>query len=226
MCDAISRQRIEDAFTNFINGEKVFTAFDITKDLRDTYSDFRERHRVVRNMIHSLYESGSYDYDRTLTVLTVNGTDVQAFVYHPTNVLAGTHSAVNQGVILDDDNDGGDVINSVDPRSASDLKKLFNSVNPSASDLETLKDVVNSLFSSSDDTTTVELTSGKRLQIPKHILDKVGGDTVTVKVGGDTIFANRNKDGRVRIGFNYLAPLNKDKFNISIDTVSKEIVIE
>jgi hypothetical protein len=61
-----------------------FTAFDVTKTLRD--EGHRVRHRDVRMIVHTTYETdGLKDYDRTYKPVGKSGE--MAFVYHPQNPL-------------------------------------------------------------------------------------------------------------------------------------------
>lgn len=88
MCDAISADRIQSKVDEFVSLSKVFTAFDITTALRQEFSDFTERHRGVRRMIHRMFIPG---YERTAAQLSINGTPTDVLVYHPEGVDASTH---------------------------------------------------------------------------------------------------------------------------------------
>jgi hypothetical protein len=72
---------ITDVVNNFVNDNKLFTAYDVTVEVRKKVSG-RVPHDEVKREVHKLFNSGSiFGYNRALANLS--GVNPQPWVYHP-----------------------------------------------------------------------------------------------------------------------------------------------
>lgn len=166
------RMRIETEVQEKVGNCEVFTAFDVTKALRSKYSDFTERHKAVRSVVHEIFENGDIvDYNRTRTNLNVKGNDIAVFVFHPANIDISQYTLT-------------------EPAATPKPVNVAKVAPAAASVVASTKEAI------------ATLTDNNRLQIPKSVLDTLGTPTVTVKVNGTKMTYNRNKDGRVRVKVN------------------------
>lgn len=92
MCNQVDFDRIQSKVQDFVVTGKVFTAFDVTKALRDEFTDFEERHRGVRNVVRKMSRDGvMVGYEVTPTDITANGAISQVLVFHPQGAAATDH---------------------------------------------------------------------------------------------------------------------------------------
>lgn len=87
---------VADIISKVTNGNHPFTAFDITKALRDENPNTEIRHEDVRAVVDSLYRIGQIDpnYTRTSTVLK---TGKSAFVFHNINTDSTDYPFAKKG---------------------------------------------------------------------------------------------------------------------------------
>lgn len=118
MCDSATMTALETIIQGKINNGEIFTAFDITKELRvQVGKSVRISHNDVKHDIHDLIQrhsnSGSVSYSRTLVDLP--GVPERPFLYHPQGSdintygpLAQSNAAATAGhsvVVVSDPND-------------------------------------------------------------------------------------------------------------------------
>lgn len=198
MCDQVSYDRIKDAVTFLVSTGQPFTAFDVTKHLRNLYTDFQERHKTVRTIIHSMFSNDELcGYVRTLTSLKVPNGNVDAFVFHPAMTDPSVYPLTDKTFIPSVGAPTGVV--SLDDSIAD--PPLFILDNP---------------------TEKVTLTSDNRLHIPKRLLDMVTTPTIDIQINGQVFVYNRNADGRVRLTCKNPA---KRTFDVAFDPKQQAIVI-
>lgn len=224
MCNPIDESRIRGKVAEMVSKGKVFTAFDVTQELRNAFSDFSERHKVVRGIIHNMFSMGGFssletDYDKTYTILSINGQDVDVCVFHPVDASPEDHPLVKK-----------ETFKSIfDKLSDSFLNTDTQSIKPSFGGGKVIADAVRNLAKQNSETEEVFVTSDNRLQIPKKILNVVGDlNEYDILLGGVRIKAKKNKDGRVRLGDTALSVFGTpipESFYVSVDQNTKEIVI-
>ena len=72
---------ITTVVNEFVNDNKMFTAFDVTRELRGRVKD-RVQHHEVKREVHQMFTSGQvFGYNRTLANLP--GVNPQPWIYHP-----------------------------------------------------------------------------------------------------------------------------------------------
>lgn len=98
---------VDIIITDLCDGEGLFTAYDITRELRAEGK--KCRHSDVRNIVHNTYTSGEMLYDYTRSLIFV-GHNHQAFVYHPKDVDPNVYNGDN----TDDSVSGTDPLNDLD----------------------------------------------------------------------------------------------------------------
>lgn len=82
MCQHLST--IKTVVNEYVNDNKMFTAFDVTKEVRARVRD-RVSHTDVRRDVHSMFSTGTmFGYNRTLANLA--GVNPQPWIYHPLSV--------------------------------------------------------------------------------------------------------------------------------------------
>jgi len=109
--DSDLEEQVDVIVTDLCEGDGLFTAYDITKEIRN--AGVSCRHAKVRRIVHNTYNNGEMD-DNYMRSLIFVDSNVQAFVYHPANV--------DPNVYLGDDADAdadADASN-VDPLDALD----------------------------------------------------------------------------------------------------------
>jgi hypothetical protein len=89
MCDVRTFNRIERCIRQRMAEGRMFTAFDITLDLRKKGS--RRPHREIRRDIKSVADSMIYLFDYERTRVRFRETGAEAFVYHPYGTDADRH---------------------------------------------------------------------------------------------------------------------------------------
>jgi hypothetical protein len=111
MCSILVSNAISDALAEFVQDQKMFTAFEVTKRVREQISD-TVLHREVRQEVHNGFDFLSHGYQRTPVLLIVAG-NPQVFVYHPVGTDATDHPQALKDTTLDTDADDTDSSSSV-----------------------------------------------------------------------------------------------------------------
>lgn len=81
MCDSVTRQLIENAVNNKVQNSEMFTAFDITNEVRKQSKD-NINHYEVRKEVKKIFQSGGMN-NYTQTIGNLPGVNPQPWVYHP-----------------------------------------------------------------------------------------------------------------------------------------------
>lgn len=206
---------IKEVLQEMVNANEIFTAFDVTKRVRQAVGPAdRIEHRDVRSIVHQEHVIGTIldNYTRTEGVeLTVDGNPL-VIVYHPPHLSGYDHSLALQpspaGAVDPDDTDSDDDDDTDAVDSDTDKKGGYTA--------------------NSDGSFTINVTSEKRFTFPKCLLGKVDvasiGGSYDFKVGADTINRRPNRDGRVRIGQIRLGL--GDSIKVTVDTDTKTFTIE
>jgi len=81
MCDQATAKQILDTIHELMDEGKMFTAFDVTKLVRN--GGHQVRHHEVRTEVHRLFDNDVMDsqYDRVQHTFNSNGSPVTAFVF-------------------------------------------------------------------------------------------------------------------------------------------------
>ncbi len=73
---------VKDVVAGRVSQGAMFTAFDVTKELRGKGNQVQ--HRNIKEIVHALYTHGEMSgYDRSL--VSISGAPIQPFLYHPTS---------------------------------------------------------------------------------------------------------------------------------------------
>lgn len=138
MCNLVAVNTIIEILEQTIIDEKVFTAFDITKEVRTKTND-KVTHNDVRKIVNNEFITQQMaKYDRELCTLNLSGSP-QALVYFPDTKHANYHSLVDSSTIIDIDDDNTDLDNLLDDEykltaegRINISKKLISQVTPNA----------------------------------------------------------------------------------------------
>ena len=111
MSTGVAQSTVEEVIDQFVSEDKVFSAFDVTKAIRDNGD---ARHYNVKKIVHDLYLNGllgNNTYDRQVIVLDCGNDDHDVWVYFPYSKSAYDHplarkQTVQVGIDTDDDTDG------------------------------------------------------------------------------------------------------------------------
>ncbi len=104
MCNVLVASSIVEVLEKMIQNQKVFTAFDVTKEARKIVSD-TVLHRDVRSIVTNEFQIGEMkDYNRELCTLNISNTPT-AFVYFPDSKSAADHPFVDDVSVVEDDED-------------------------------------------------------------------------------------------------------------------------
>ena len=132
MCNVMVANSIIVVLDRMIQNGEVFTAFDVTKEVRNSSTD-KVSHRDVRNIIRNEFQTGQMSgYNQELHTLDVSG-NPQAFVYFPDGKSAQDHSLVDEvSDNLDDDenDDEEDVIRKTKEGRINIPRKILDKVQP------------------------------------------------------------------------------------------------
>ncbi len=92
MCNVVLEQKIKDKVWDKVRDTEIFTAFDITKAVRDENPNMDVLHYEVRTVVHDMFENDEFfdgeDYVRTLVKLKCGP---QALVFHTSDKNATDH---------------------------------------------------------------------------------------------------------------------------------------
>lgn len=95
------RRLIEDAVFVMVGAKEIFTAFDVTKKLRD--AGMGQEHSDVRNVVAEMYKRGDFvGYDREFIAIKPTGNPATCF--YPSGMDPESHPmALKDGLINDDE---------------------------------------------------------------------------------------------------------------------------
>lgn len=162
--------KVIDLIVILTGQDGVFTAFDITKQLRQENPTMNIPHKDIRDMVLAEYNNTFCDdYERTLTDLTVGS----SYVYHPDNISALSHALAVQRT--------SDPVSSVTPKKVSDPDSMLTVENR----LNIDKTLLNNL----------NLVAGHLVKVT--VLGGIMSLTPTTDPTGTTLVVNA--DGRLRI---------------------------
>jgi hypothetical protein len=105
MCTTATASLIVETIEKFCQDDDVFTAFDITKEVRAKTSERISHNDVRRIVVNELAPNA--DYDKDLCVLNVPSNPT-ALVYFPDGKSATDHPLVSAGTVVDDGTDVDD----------------------------------------------------------------------------------------------------------------------
>ena len=218
MCDSATRTVIEELVEEKVSKEEMFTAWDITKEVRS--SGTREPHRSVKRVVHRIFENGEMEgYDRAL--VSVRPGVPSPFVYHPDGIDPNDYLAQGKvdkasrngdGDDDDDDDDGDDDTQSSRYAGVSPVKTTKN---PDGSIDRTTGDR-GYLYLPKDMVSGIGLKVGQKAHVHRA---SNGNLSISKATGGIATYAVDAK-GNVRVHKRYLP---KDKCNIK--DKNDEIVI-
>lgn len=183
MCTIVATHpMIGTVLNEMIQSGKMFTAFDVTKEVRQRVGrNVNIRHGDVQQFVHAnfLDMDGVFpsDYNREVTHLANGATP---FLYYP--VASNPADYLNGG-----------------QAPAVDLNsQLQNVLKPAAN--PTTDNTINSIFSSDEEVRVV--TQENRVNVPKNLLDKITmvSGSYDVSIDGNTKFVTPTEaDNRVRV---------------------------
>jgi len=109
-------EKVDVILSDLCNGEGLFTAFDITREIRSDGT--RCRHKNVRQIVHDTYNNGEMADNYIRSLIFVDSSH-QAFVYHPDDVDPNVYVGGNADADADDA--GNTVSNAVSSDPLNDL---------------------------------------------------------------------------------------------------------
>lgn len=129
MCSSQTANLIVEVLSEKMNNNEIFTAFDVTKEVRSRTSE-TVLHRDVRRILSNYLSIG---YNKELCVLNVSG-NPQAFVYYPDSKSFNDYPLVlkddeEDNDETDEDNEEDIVSINIDGR-VNVPKKVLKSINP------------------------------------------------------------------------------------------------
>jgi len=93
--------KVLDLIISLTEKNEVFTAFDLTEQIRVENPTMNIPHNDVRDMVFEEYRNTFCDdYQRTLTLIEKNGRRSDSYVYHLDTVSALTHSLAVQPAVV------------------------------------------------------------------------------------------------------------------------------
>lgn len=204
MCTATVAQEILDALQARIDNGSVFTAFDVTTDVRDSTRD-RIKHRDVRRIVHEEYQTGQFpdNYNRVDGVELDVPSSPLVIVYYPDGKSASDHPKALRATAPQ--------TATVGPPSVSQTTAPVTKQGGHIKDgdgficTETAKGVIN---------------------IPDAIVKGVtpSGGTYDIIIGGSTVYKAPDGQGRLRISSSILG--GGSKFKLTVNTNNNTIVVE
>lgn len=204
MCTATIAQEILNALQTRIDNGSVFTAFDVTTDVRDSTRD-RIKHRDVRRIVHEEYQTGHFpdNYNRVDGVELDVPSSPLVIVYYPDGKSASDHPKA---------------LHATAPQTASQTATSFPpSVAPTTKQGGHVKD---------GDSFICTQTSKGVINIPQDIVDKalIIGGTYDLSINGEIVYKKPDGKGRLRISSSRLG--DGSKFKLTLDTANNTIVVE
>ena len=140
MCNVLVASSIVEVLEQMITDRKVFTAFDVTKEVRQAISD-TVLHKDVRQIINNEFQTREMqDYSRELHTLNIanqiSGSNPSALVYFPDGKCAADHPLVDEVSTEEDEEDdntivdGDDIVKITDDGRINIPKKMLNQISP------------------------------------------------------------------------------------------------
>ena len=216
MSNVKTATEVTDVVQELIDGEFMFSAYDVTKIIRHRSANKNIQHRTIRAEVHQVYENNDMGiYDRTQVTVGAGA----PFVYHESSDDPQSYSRIADWV--DDYNRSCDKATLV-PSLTTALSLNLDANTPVVPDAPKVDPIpvntvgVNTLQSGY---TTVKTTSESRLSIPTEMLKGFGNEAfvsqsivsqnganinalsvTSVRPQGEVINRYKiNKDGRLRI---------------------------
>lgn len=226
---------VEDVVSDMLVNGFMFTAFDITKKVRETLGKGTfVSHSDVNRLVQDKLSNGDLDpYVRDMITISMNGVDIRPWIYHspssPANIYDPLWMENNPTQV-------GMKSDMTKPYPTVYIPSVFDVGGSSASSDGTLTVGV------SDGVDTVKVTSERRLNIPLKVVEDCGFmpnefitvfvDNNVIRVSHDTFVTDShiikvNADGRIRISnsmLNKIAASNVTEFKVHSE--NKEIVVE
>ncbi len=206
MCTATVAQEILDALQSRLDNGSVFTAFDVTGDVRDKNPGDKIKHRDVRRIVHEEYQTGQFpdNYNRQDGVELDVPQSPLVIVYYPDGKTALDHPKALQ---------------STAPQTATVAPPSVSRAATSTSSNKggCVKDGNGFICSE---------TSKGVINFPDAIVKAVtpSGGTYDIIIGGDTVYKAPDGQGRLRISSSKLG--GGDRFKLTVDTSNNTIVVE
>lgn len=210
MCTATIAQSILDALSARQKNGSVFTAYDVTKDVRDGTQE-NIKHKEVQDIVHAEWNQVQFiaGYNRNdMVKLDKLVGSPWAIIYYPDGKSPSDHPLVT------DTSNPAPTVNPIPATSA-----------PIASVPKTTTPKLGGQVKDGDDFICSITTEG-RIEIPGKLLSQanVVGGTYDVKFSGSAIYKAPNSEGRLRIHKSELG--NGDTFRVSVDVDSNTINVE
>lgn len=208
----MDKNKIENKIVNFFNSLKIFTAFDVTKSLRE--DDYYVKHGEVKDVLSHI-NLAEYDYERTVSKnpdlspkpfiyhsLEHSDADVKEYEDELLKITSPT-PVVDNGLILDeedDDEDDDEYIKLTNKETSDDIKIDDESI--------TLKTDVRNRCAIPNRIVLRKFTLGTKVGV---MFDPDENTTVIEEVDEDGLYdaiLTVDKSGNIRIPNEYLAGLN------------------
>jgi hypothetical protein len=226
---------VEDVVSDMLVNGFMFTAFDVTKKVRETLGKGTfVSHSDVNSLVQEKFLNGDLDpYVRDIVTISTNGVNSSPWVYHSPNSMANIYDPLwmkdNPTQI------GMNVDNNVPS----------NVYIPTVFDVGGSNCVSNGTLTvgvSDDGVDTVKVTSERRLNIPLKIVEDCGFmphefvsvfvDNNTLRVSHDVFVTDShvikvNTDGRIRIGNSMLSEIaSSNVTEFKVRSENNEIFVE
>jgi hypothetical protein len=202
MCDSMTVSAVLEVVNDFVKQEKMFTAYDVTKEVRKKAGEQVDYHREIRRVVHGGFDWIQAGYQSTSILLNVPG-NPRVLLYHP----LGTDPNDFHLALQDDTDD--DLDSDVLDGDNTDSTQVAQAPKSSVSKI-------------------CKVTSEGRLNIPKKVLLKMQDDngSFDISVNGTLVCRKATDwDFRIRLNSSVLGGAKVgDGFNISAD-IDKNIII-
>jgi len=215
---------VEDIVSDMLVNGFMFTAFDVTKKVRETLGKGTfVSHSDVNRLVQEKFLNGDLDpYVRDIVTIGVNGVDSNPWVYHDPNSGINLYDPL---WMKDNPTQTGMKGNTTVPSHVY-IPSVFDVGGSGAVSDGTLT------FGVSDGVDTVKVTSEKRLNIPLKIVEDCGltpNELISVSIDNNEIKLSKgiltsyshvikvNRDGRIRLGnsiLNKIASSNVTEFKV------------
>lgn len=106
MCSVSTVNAVIEVVEDFIKQEKIFTAYDITTEVRKRAGEQVDYHSEIKRVVHGGFDWIRAGYQSTLITLDIPQ-NPQAFVYHPLGTDPMKYPLALQDNTDTDDNDNG-----------------------------------------------------------------------------------------------------------------------
>lgn len=210
MCTATIAQSILTALSARQKNGSVFTAYDVTKDVRDGTKE-NIKHKEVQEIVHAEWNNAQFiaGYNRNdMVKLDKLAGSPWAIIYYPNGKSPSDHPLVT------DTSNPAPIANPIPATSAPIGPAPAPSTPHLGGQVEDGDDIICSI------------TTEGRIEIPGKLLSQVNvvGGTYDVKFSSSTIYKTPNSKGRLRIHNSELG--NGDTFRVSVDVDANTINVE